>query len=157
MNSFASWGLTVLALAIITTIAEMLLPKGKTKNVIRSVVATITVLAVITPLPSLIKGEVFDFDFSSGGVQTDREYLEYIDGLKKSAIEKSVTDYLESEGYKGILVDVELDGEWNVKSATVDFSQNGITDKDEHINKSEIIKLIAERLQIGEEAIMTYG
>lgn len=157
MNSFAAWGLTVLALAIVTTIAEMLLPKGKTKTVIRSVVATVTVLAVITPIPSLIKGEIFNFDFETGGVETDTSYLEYIDGLKKTAIEKSVTDYLKTEGYEGIKVKVELDGEWTVKSATVDFSQSGITDKHEHIYKSEIIKLVAGRLQIGEEAIMTYG
>ena len=157
MKSFAAWGLTILAMAIITTVAEMLLPKGKTKNVIRSVVATVTVLTIITPIPSLIKGEFLSFDFETGGVTTDASYLEYVDGLKKSTIEKSVTDYLEEHGYNGIKVKVELQGEWGIKSVTIDFSQSGITDKDAHIHKSEIIKLVADRLQIDEEAIMTYG
>ncbi|MCH5350450.1 MAG: hypothetical protein J1F39_00580 [Clostridiales bacterium] len=157
MNSFAAWGLTILALAIVTTVAEMLLPKGKTKTVIRSVVATVTVLAVITPIPSLIKGEMFSFDFESGAVETDEDYLSYVDGMKKTAIEKSVTGYLEDKGYRGIKVSVELDGVWRVKSASLDFSQSGITDKDSHIHKNEVIKLVAECLQLNEEAIMTYG
>ena len=157
MNSLAAWGLTVLALAIITTIGEMLLPKGKTKTVIRSVVATVTVLAIITPIPSLIKGEMFAFDFESGSANLDDNYLSYVDGIKKSTIEKSVSDYLEKNGYGGITIKVELEGEWSVKSASIDFSQSGITDKDSHIHKNEVIKLVADYLQLSEEAIMTYG
>lgn len=157
MSGFAAWGLTLLGLAVVTTIAEMLLPQGKTRKVIRSVAATIAVLVIVTPLPNLIKNG-FDFDFSAGeGVVTDDKYLEYVDGLKSDIIEQAVMSYLKSEGYTdGFTVDVKMDG-WQAKSATVNFFNSGITEEGKHINKSEIIRLIAEYLRIGEEAVMAYG
>ena len=51
---------------------------------------------------------------------------------------------------------MELDG-WSVKSATLNFSDLGMPENTEHINKSEIIKLVADYFGIGEEAIMSYG
>ena len=156
MNSFAAWGLTILGLAVVTTIAEMLLPKGKTRNVIRSVAATIAVLVIVPPLPSLLKSG-FKFEFPDGSVQMDDEYLEYTDGLKRKTVERAAIAYLAEKGYKeGFTLTVELDG-WSVKSATLNFSDLGMPENTEHINKSEIIKLVADYFGIGEEAIMSYG
>ena len=157
MSGFAAWGLTLLGLAVVTTIAEMLLPQGKTRKVIRSVAATIAVLVIVTPLPNLIK-HGFDFEFSAGeGVVTDDKYLAHVDELKSDIVEQAVVAYLKSEGYSGgFSVDVKMDG-WQVKSAVVNFFNSGITEEGKHINKSEIIRLIAEYLRIGEEAVMAYG
>ncbi len=156
MNSFAAWGLTVLGLATVTTVAEMLLPQGKLRKVVRSVVATVTALVIVTPLPSLLKNG-FDFDFAADAVETDADYLDYVENAKNEIIAKSVCDHLKSKGYgSGYTLTVETDG-YDVKSVTINFSQSGITENGEHINKSEIIELIADYLRIGEEAIMTYG
>ena len=156
MNSFAAWGLTILGLAVITTVAEMLLPSGKTRNVIRSVAATIAVLAIVTPLPNLLKYG-FSFDFTADSVVVDTDYIDYTDGLKANIVSNSAVEYLRSKGFEGgIEVTVELDG-WSVKSATINFSDIGMTENGEHINKKEIIKLVADYLRIGEEAIMSYG
>lgn len=156
MSSFAAWGLTVLGLAVVSTIAEMLLPQGKTRKVIRSVFATVTVLTVITPIP-LIKNHGFNFDFSSDVVQTDGEYIEYVDGARRELIASAGEQYLKSVGYDGVDVEVETDDGWNVISARINLSGLGITENGEHINKSEIIGLIADYFGIGEEAVMTYG
>ena len=164
MSGFASWGLTILGLAVVMTIAEMLLPNGKLRKVIRSVFATVTALCIITPLPSLFKsagdkidGLVFDTSVSI----TDDDYIAFVDGEKRSLIERGAVDYLESHGVKNVGVEVELDGGgFGVKSARIDlseFSNIGITENGEHINKSEIIGMIAEYFGIGKEAIMTYG
>ncbi|MCH5160503.1 MAG: hypothetical protein J1G04_00580 [Clostridiales bacterium] len=164
MSSFASWGLTILGLAVVMTIAEMLLPSGKLKRVIRSVFATITALCIITPIPTLLKslgakidGITFDKDIDI----TDSEYLDYIDGRKKSIIERGAIEYLATKGIEGVNIEVELDSSgYGVKCARVDFSKFpniGITQDGEHINKSEIILLIAEYFGVGKEAIMTYG
>ena len=164
MSSFASWGLTILGLAVVMTLAEMLLPSGKLRKVIRSVFATVTALCIITPLPSLLKdaGKKIDsITFGTESTVTDGEYLEFIDGEKRNLIERGAVDYLESRGIKNVGVKVELDSSgFGVRSAVVDFSKFsniGITENGEHINKSEIIGLIAEYLGIGKEAIMTYG
>ena len=103
MNSFAAWGLTILGLAVVTTIAEMLLPKGKTRNVIRSVAATIAVLVIVTPLPSLLKSG-FKFEFPDGSVQMDDEYLEYTDGLKRKPSSARRSRTLRKKGIRKALL-----------------------------------------------------
>lgn len=156
MSSFAAWGLTILGLALITTVAEMLLPQGKTRKVIRSVFATVTVFAIITPLPSFFK-HGFDFDFSADTVVTDADYLEYVDKSRARMLERAVTEYLISKGHTaGYAVRVETDG-YSVKSVSVEFDEIGMTGNGEHINKSEIVKLIADYFDVGEEAVMSYG
>ncbi len=156
MSSFAAWGLTILGLAVITTVAEMFLPQGKMKKAIRSVFAVVTALAVITPLPDLLnKG--FGANMESGEVETDSQYLEYVDDAKKNMIISSAKKFLESNGYVGgYELDIDADG-WSVKSVQIKFDESGITQNGEHINKNEIIKLIAEYFDIGKEAIMSYG
>lgn len=155
MNSFAAWGLTILGLAVITTVAEMLLPQGKTRKVIRSVAATIAVLVIVTPLPNFLKSG-FDFDFSVDTVSTDTEYLEYTEKLKANIITSAAVEHFRELGYEDIEISVELDG-WTVKSASVNFVNSGMSGNGQHINKSEIIKLVADYFGIGEEAVMAYG
>lgn len=156
MSAFAAWGLTVLGLAIVTTVAEMLLPHGKTRKVIRSVFAAVAVLVIITPIPGLLKSGV-NMDLGSEGIATDDKYLDYISDVKKNVVVDSAYKYLKDKGYDGVCeLSVELDG-WSVKSVVVEFEKTGITENGVHINKSEIIGLIADYFGIGEEAVMTYG
>ena len=156
MSSFAAWGLTILGIAVITTIAEMFLPQGKTKKVIRSVFAVVTVLAIITPLPTLLKNG-FGGSFGEEGVQTDEKYLQYVEDAKKQMLIDSAKKHLKENGISGgYSLDLEADG-WVVKSVKIKFDEPGITEKGEHINKNEIIKLVADFFDIGREAIMTDG
>lgn len=155
MSSFAAWGLTILGLAVVTTVAEMLLPQGKTRNVIRSVAATIAVLVIVTPLPGLFKNGL-DFDFSDGSVEIDENYLDYIEQKKCETVSEAAQKYLEQNGYSGIRISVELDG-FRVKSAVANFVDSGITGDGAHINKSEIKRLLAEYFGIDKEAVMAYG
>lgn len=156
MSSFAAWGLTILGIAVITTVAEMFLPQGKTKKVIRSVFAVVTVLAIITPLPTLLKNG-FGASLGENGVEMDESYLQYVEEAKKQMLIGSVEKHLKENGHSGgYSIDLDADG-WTVKSVRIKFDEPGITEKGEHINKNEIIKLVADYFDIGREAIMTYG
>lgn len=155
MSSFAAWGLTLLGLAVICTIAEMLLPQGKTRSVIRSVMATIAVLVIVTPLPNLIKNG-FDFDFTDDTVKLDTEYIEYSDNKRGEYVARSAELYLSQNGYDGVEVTVQMDG-YKVKSVTAKISKSGIMQNGEHINNSEIKKLLADYFGIEKEAVMAYG
>lgn len=157
MNGFAAWGLTILGLAVVMTVAEMLLPSGKLRKVIRSVFATVTVFVVVTPLPALFKGGSLDFS-GGGSVETDGSYIEYVEKTKKNIILRAATEYLSGKGYKdGYELDIELGSNWEVKTVTVKFTNFGIMENGEHINKSEFIELTAEYFGVGKEAVMTYG
>ncbi|MDE7406106.1 MAG: stage III sporulation protein AF [Clostridiales bacterium] len=155
MSSFAAWGLTLLGLAVICTIAEMLLPQGKTRGVIRSVMATIAVLVIVTPLPNLIKNG-FDFDLTEDTIKLDAEYIKYSDDKRGEYSARAAELYLNQNGYDGIEVSVQMDG-YKVKSVTAKISDSGIMQNGEHINNSEIKKLLAEYFGIEKEAVMAYG
>ncbi len=156
MNAFAAWGLTILGLAIITTIAEMLLPQGRTRNVIRSVAATVATLVIVTPLPSLLRSG-FDFEFSGDEVTVDSDYLAYIDGVKANTFASAAKEHLKSKGLDGdYKIEVTVDG-FYVKSVKVNFADSIMNGNITNINKSEIIKSIADYFDIDEEAVMAYG
>lgn len=155
MSSFAAWGLTLLGLAVICTVAEMLLPHGKTRAVIRSVMATIAVLVIVTPLPSLINNG-FDFDFTGDAVNIDNEYVSYSDSLRAKALASSAERYLKQNGYDGIEVSVEMNG-YDIKTVSIKIADSGIMQNGTHINNSEIKKMLAEYFGIEKEAVMAYG
>ena len=155
MSSFAAWGLTLLGLAVICTVAEMLLPQGKTRSVIRSVMATVAVLVIVTPLPSLIKNG-FDFDFTDDTVNIEAEYIKYTDILRGKELAAAAEQYLEQSGYDGVEVSVEMDG-YKVKSVSAKIGNSSIMQNGTHINNSEIKKLLAEYFGIEKEAVMAYG
>ncbi len=156
MNSFAAWGLTVLGLATVTTVAEMLLPRGKMRKALCSVFATVTVFVIITPIPNLVKNGV-NFDFSSDTVKTDEKYLDYVNDVRGEMLARSCEEYLKNKGYSaGYAIKVESDG-YSVKKVSVDFVDSGMNGNVGNINKNEIVTLIAEYFGIGKEAVMTYG
>ena len=155
MSSFAAWGLSILGIAVITTVAEMLLPQGRMRTVIRSVTATVAAIIIITPIPQIIKHGI-NFDFSASAVDTDDDYLDYIEGKKRDLVCSAAEAYLKEHGYSGIEVSVELDG-FAVKSASAKIVDNIINENGGHINKSEIKTLLAEYFGIDKEAVMVYG
>ena len=155
MSSFAAWGLTLLGLAVICTIAEMLLPHGKTRGVIRSVIATVAVLVIVTPLPNIINNG-FDFDFTEDTVGLDKDYIYYSEQKRGEYLGRAAMVYLAQKGYDGIEVSVTMEG-YNVKSVSAKISQSSIKPNDTHINKNEITKLLAEYFGIEKEAVMAYG
>ncbi|MDE7164813.1 MAG: stage III sporulation protein AF [Clostridiales bacterium] len=155
MSSFAAWGLTLLGLAVICTVAEMLLPHGKTRSVIRSVMATVAVLVIITPLPGLIKNG-FDFNFTEDTVNIDTDYIKYTDKLRGDELAVAAERYLKQNGYDGVNVSVEMNG-YKVKTVMAKISNSSIIQNGTHINNSEITKLLAEYFGIEKEAVMAYG
>lgn len=155
MSSFGAWGLSILGIAVITTVAEMLLPQGKMRTVIRSVTATVAALVIITPIPQLIKHGI-NFDFSATAVETDKEYLEFVEKTKSELVSAAAEKYLTEKGYDGVKVSVELDG-YAVKSVSANIVESIMPDGSGHINKSEIKTMLAEFFGIDKEAVMAYG
>ena len=155
MSSFAAWGLTLLGLAVVCTVAEMFLPQGKMRSVIRSVMATVAVLVIVTPLPNLINNG-FSFEFADVEAVVDSDYIDYTDSMRGKALSAAAEMYLSQNGYEGVEVSVDVSG-FTVKSVQVNFSESGIMQNGTHINKSEIKKLLAEYFGIEKEAVMAYG
>ena len=76
MKFVSAWVMSILGIVIIGTIVDLLLSKSRLKNFIRSIFATVCILVIITPLPSIVKNG-FDMDFSDlvGDIQIDDDFV----------------------------------------------------------------------------------
>lgn len=144
MKFVSAWVMSILGIVIIGTIVDLLLSKSRLKNFIRSIFATVYILVIITPLPSIVKNG-FDMDFSDlvGDIQIDDDFVGFSERQKVIALEKAIESAFDEEGISKLSVkaDVEFEsGNFTVKRITVDLTDSVINENLANINKYEFIK-----------------
>ncbi len=144
MKFVSAWVMSILGIVIIGTILDLLLSKSRLKNFIRSIFATVCILVIITPLPSIVKNG-FDMDFSDlvGDIQIDDDFVGFSERQKVIALEKAIESAFDEEGISKLSVkaDVEFEsGNFTVKRITVDLTDSVINENLANINKYEFIK-----------------
>lgn len=144
MSFISAWVMSILGVVILGTVIDLLLSKSRLKNFIRSVFATVSILIIITPLPSLIQnGFSINWEDIKGEVILDEGFLDYTQKLKIKALESSVTAAFADEGISGLKIDITAtveNNEINVKRVTVDLKNSVINENLANINKYEFIK-----------------
>lgn len=160
MSQITSWLLGVLSIVLITVIVDMLLPDSKMSKYIKSVLATITVLVIVMPLPSIIKNgcnfnadSLFNYDYT-----LDENFLDYANSSKLSYLARGVEDALEEKGFLNVSVEikgyVETD-EIIVEFVTLNIKNLVLESDNEHINKYNVLKqLVTEYLYIEEGQVI---
>ena len=162
MTFVSGWIMSILGIVVLGTIVDLLMTKSRLKNVIRTVFATVSVLVIITPIPSIVENG-FDISFSDilGGIELDQNFLEYADKMKIDAMKEAIEAALESEGISG--AKAELSAEVNdnriiVKRVVIDLSDSVIKDNLANINKYEFIKERVKSFTNNQEVeIIIYG
>lgn len=153
MSAFSAWAIAILGVVIIGITVDLLMPSGKMEKPIRSFFAALTLLIIITPLPSLINnGFNVDIDFS-GQSYYDTEYLDYVNGLKADYAANSMQQTLKSKGYSGFTCAVKLKDNLEIESISIKIDANGIYCNGEHINRQVLTNAIAEIFSISEDSI----
>lgn len=153
MSGVVTWALSILGIALLGMLVDLLLTKSRLKPYIRSVFAVITALVVVTPLPGLLRaGGNVDWKIDL----TDTNFLEYASDLKVHALERAVERALLEQ--EGVRADVKIEGradkDIEIISVYVDLSQSGITDNPEHIYKYDSVKAsTAKYLGIDKEKV----
>lgn len=144
MKFISAWIMSILGIVVLGTIVDLLVAKSRLKNFIRSVFATVSVLIIITPLPSIVKNG-FDVSFSDlvGEIQIDSDFVGFAERQKVMVLEKAITEAFEQEGISGLCVKVNAEfdnGNLIVKRIVIDLSNSVINDKLANINKYEFIR-----------------
>lgn len=116
---FSAWILSIVGVAAITLIVDILLPEGETAKYIKSVFGILTVFIIAMPLPGIFGGEV---DFSavfeeSGAVSVDYEFVDQLNEMRIRNMETSIEEYLKKEGY---YCDVSLEASFKDGSMIID-------------------------------------
>ena len=150
---------------LLTAIITLILPKGKTSGLIKSVFALLSILVIVQPLAAL-KSADGDFSFSffpDGNEMVIQEnYLDYIVKKKNENNEKNCQKILTENGINGALVSINYitDGKasYEIKKVTINLENSVINPDKEHIYIIETaIEEIAEYLDTDSEVIEVYG
>ena len=163
MSAVSKWILGIFAVIIIGVTVDLLFSGSRMSKLVRCVTATVTLLVIVMPLPSLIRG---GFGTEGGGLfeyspQLDQGYLDYVTEKKMNVLADGAENMLADEGISGAEITITSisDGEEiNIVQVVINLSNSVIDEKLEHINKNE---LAAEKtsayLNVDKSRISVYG
>lgn len=147
MNWLNSWVSGVVISVILATIIEMIIPEGKNKKYIKTIIGMFILFSIISPLISKLTNEKFDFGSNIlekyntkyenyNSIDQNREIIE----VYKDNLTKEIANSLKDKGYNIGKIEISIDatdsnfGSINsIKIELLDDSKNV-----EAVNKIEI-------------------
>lgn len=155
-----AWILSIAGVTILSVLVDLILPSGQTAKYIKNVFAFVLILVIISPLPSLIKGKFNVNDiFESEEIILQEDFIYQVNRDKLTALEKSITEALDEEGFKNVLVTINADIfqiDMQIKEINVDLSDLVIDENSGHIDIEKAITEIIVKL-VGEEVIIIFN
>lgn len=128
--------LSVAGAVLLSAVVSLILPEGKLSPLIRGMTKLITLVLLVSPLISLLRGEVL---FSEGKtVAADESFLLSCTQRVEENDEQAIAAWLEEEFGISALSEVQLetDGSYSAKAVTVRITDFGIYEEEEHIDIS---------------------
>lgn len=163
MSIFSQWIISIAGVAVLSTAVEILMPSGNINKYIRSVLAIICMFVIISPLPKLINSgfTISDIFFNSQETSVDYSFVEYINGKKMELVEEDTKIYLETKGYKNVVIKIEaayIESDAEILFVKVYLNNLVILSPDANINSNdEIVMLISNYLSVKQEKVLLYG
>ncbi len=161
MNAISAWIMSILGIVIVGTLIDLILPNGRINKYIKSIFATLTVLVIVTPIPSLIKN---NFNTDDGSLITpdftlDENYLAYADKVKLRYLAKGVEKKLSEDGLHNVSREIvgkfEKDNSIVINLVKVNLKNLVIDENIQHINKYELItELVTKYLNVEKGAVI---
>lgn len=154
------WILSIAGVTILSVLVDLIMPNGQTAKYIKNVFAFMMILVIISPLPSLLKGN-FDIGdiFQNEEIVIQEDFVYQVNRDKLTALEDSINKTLEEEGLKNVIVTINADIfqiEMQIKEINVDLSDLVIDENSGHIDIEKAITEVVNRL-VGEEVIIIFN
>ena len=154
------WILSIAGVTILSVLVDLIMPNGQTAKYIKNVFAFMMILVIISPLPSLLKGN-FDIGdiFQNEEIVIQEDFVYQVNRDKLTALEDSINKTLEEEGLKNVIVTINADIfqiEMQIKEINVDLSDLVIDGNSGHIDIEKAITEVVNRL-VGEEVIIIFN
>ena len=153
--------MSILGVALIGAVIDLVLPSGRMNKFIKSVFAAVTVLIVLLPLPDLVKNGFKSENFIlREDVRLQQEYLEYTASIKKNALCKGLRAALKEDGI--VLGDLEIEGNFEgsapvVEKVRINMKQVVMTGQSEHIHNYTTVRTSVMRyLSVEEDVVDLY-
>lgn len=161
-GGFGTYILSITGVVILLSIADIIVPKGKTAKYIKSAMSILLILIIITPISKIKSGElgiggIFDSDTS----YTEVNFSNNLNRMKIEQMEKTTSAYLTTKGYKNITIKILysiINNEIIIDFVHIDFTKFVSSGSGEHIQTiQKIIAYVAEYLNVPIERVFTYG
>lgn len=154
------WILSIAGVTILSVLVDLIMPNGQTAKYIKNVFAFMMILVIISPLPSLLKGN-FDIGdiFQNEEIVIQEDFVYQVNRDKLTALEDSINKTLEEEGLKNVIVTINADIfqiEMQIKEINVDLSDLVIDGNSGHIDIEKAITEVVDRL-VGEGVIIIFN
>ncbi len=114
--------LSVIGTVLITTVLVAILPEGKTSKVVQGIAKCVCLLAIVSPIPNLlksVKSDEKDFNsqiiFSQTVIETDEDFINYYSEMRIRAAQED----LEREIKEKFSVQSEVTLAWEYESEEI--------------------------------------
>jgi len=162
MHPIIGWIIGILAIVILGTVLDLFLSEHRMGKYIKSVFATVTILVIVLPIPSLINnGCNFDDNFIfQNEFELDQNFLEFADRMRIRSLERGVEAQLSADGIAGARVSIDgivVNQEIAVELVRINLANAVIQDNLAHINRNEhTASLVARHLHIDRGRVIVY-
>lgn len=156
-----SYALTVFAVIILSTIAQFVLPSGRTKKITKTVLSLAIATVVLSPVINMIGGgNGIELSYQEQTFVIDDDFVDYVDYLATASACKEIEEKLLSSGFgkKLVSVDCAIDNSTKqLKSVWIKLDMTGINEKDEHTYISEITDFILTEFDLEKGDVIVSG
>ncbi len=154
-----AYALSVFVVIVLSAVADLMLPDGRTKKTAKAVFSLLITLTLISPAISLIKGDTPVFDFETQYISIDYNLVEYVGQIAKNDYESEIFELLKNSGYDGIeKVECFVDGEnRRIIKVVINYDKSGIKKEDEHTYISGIKTAVVNYYHLNGEAVTVCG
>ena len=145
---FEKWVISIIGIIIITVLAEIIIPDGKTNKLIKFILTFVFAVVLISPLKNIKSLDFSAFSLSEEGIMPmDENLLNYIKDSKTRALERSLVSALEEKGVAGAeasIVSGYTEYELTIENVTVNLKKYVINGGSMNINIINTVKQTAE-------------
>ena len=161
MGNFSKWILALVCATIVGFIVELLFAETKLNRFMRFIMASVTLLIVVTPLPSLLNGLGFSIPQFSYSQISDSSYMQFILDKRIELLENYCVSAIKNVGIDGASVKISAkyneQNEVEISLVEINLSSVVISGNDMNINKQEVaINAVHGYLKIERDRIIVY-
>ena len=158
-----NWILSIVAIVFLTSILGLILPKGRTANLIKSIFSVLAVLVLIRPILSISKIENGNFnDFFASEITLQEDYLFFANAKKIENYENKIEEMIKEKGVltSGVKIEYKHLENFNLvfEKIFLNINKSVISENKEHKNLiEEISNSVCTLLNVKKEILVVYG
>lgn len=145
------WVLNLVGISLMGILIEILLPSGKTNKYIKGILSLVTISVVISPIISIFTNHSSIKNFFDQDIVVDEQFVASTNQSSNQREEKLIESMLESQGYKGVEINIIPSSDSQNKIEFVKICTKNMVIDSENSNidiKGKITSLVSKRLKI---------